>query len=71
MITDPVTIDYTNHRGERRKRKIRPIMRSLRFVETEDHVPAQWVFDAFDVERRDAPIRTFALANIHSWEKPE
>jgi predicted DNA-binding transcriptional regulator YafY len=61
----PVVIDYTNHRGERRERMIIPHAGSLRFAETPDHTPAQWVFNATDVEK--GATRTFALANVHSW----
>ncbi len=60
-----VEIDYTNHRGERRTRRIIPCQQTLRFVETPHHTPAQWVFDAWDVERNLQ--RTFAFKSVHSW----
>jgi hypothetical protein len=68
-----VVIDYTNWRGHRRKRRIRPLFGTLRFTETPHHKPAQWVFDAVDMEHvADGVVsparRTFALAGIHSWE---
>jgi hypothetical protein len=63
-----VIIDYTNWRGERRKRRVYPILGTLRFTETPHHKPAQWVFNALDLERDDQALRTFALANVHSWE---
>lgn len=67
IITSRVRIDYTNHRGERRWRLIVPTR--IDFRETPHHTPAQWVIDAFDVERHPLPApRTFALAQIHAWE---
>lgn len=63
-----VVIDYTNHRGERRRRKVQPLPGTLRFRETPDHKPAQWVFDALDLEREGIPRRTFALLSLHSTE---
>lgn len=60
-----VIIDYTNHRGERRERKVIPHPRGLSFEETPDHKPAQWVLRCWDVEKQTQ--RTFALKNIHSW----
>lgn len=60
-----VEIDYTNHRGERRVRKIIPCPQTLRFEKTSHHPVAQWIFDAWDVER-DVE-RTFALSNLHNW----
>jgi len=68
-----VVIDYTNYRGERRKRRILPIKNTLRFMEAHQndgpqfHQHAQWVFDAIDAER--GVRRTFSMLNIHSWEK--
>lgn len=64
-----VWIDYTNHRSEKRFRKIIPCAGTLRFEATEHHRPAQWVFNAWDVERQVE--RTFALANVHSWGNSE
>lgn len=63
-----VVIDYTNYRGERRLRRISPISGTMRFAETPHHKPAQWVFDAFDVEKGPCVRRTFALASIHEWQ---
>jgi predicted DNA-binding transcriptional regulator YafY len=67
-----VIIDYTNHRGDRRERKVFPYR--IEFRETPDHKPAQWVMSVWDPEKRAQ--RTFALKNIHSWriapqENPE
>lgn len=58
-----IEIDYTNHRGERRWRKIIPETGSLLFGETPDHKPAQWCFSAWDVEKQAR--RTFAILNVH------
>lgn len=64
-----VIIDYTNYRGERRERRIIPRASTLRFTETPHHSPAQWVFDALDVEKCPPAPRTFALLNVHSWRR--
>lgn len=61
----PVTIDYTNHRGERALRSIRPIR--LRWGSTAYHPQAQWLLEAWDEDKRVE--RTFALADIHSWSR--
>lgn len=63
----PVDLDYTNWKGERRTRRILPLVGSIRCAETPWHTPAQWVFDAFDLERDGEPIRTFAMKDVHSW----
>lgn len=58
-----VHIDYTNWRGERAIRVIKPLM--ISFGANEWHKEPQWLLYAFDVEK-DAP-RWFAMAAIHSW----
>ncbi len=58
-----VEIDYTNWRGERAKRNIVP-MRMV-WENNEWHPDTQWLLEALDIEKRE--MRTFALANIHSW----
>lgn len=58
-----VTIDYTNWRGERRKRNIIP--RRMRFGSNEWHRTPGWLMDAFDLDACEE--RTFSLANVHSW----
>ena len=67
MIDYPqaVTIEYTNHRGERRKRRIVPMSGSLRYGKTDFHTVEQWLFDARDLERN--VIRTFALGGVPGW----
>lgn len=59
-----VVIDYTNHRGERRKRLITP--GQMHYGSTEYHPEPQWLLDAFDYEKGE--WRTFAMRDIHSWE---
>lgn len=60
-----VTIDYTNWRGERAERYVRPLR--LEFGSNEWHTTPQWLLVAHD-SRHNAE-RTFALANIHSWKQ--
>ncbi len=69
MITDElVRIDYTNHRGERKIRTIRP--RSMWFGESSYHPgEKQWFIDATEPGVEDGNrIRSFAKKYIHSWE---
>ncbi len=58
-----VIIDYTNWKGEREERKIRPL--EIYFGENKWHSPAQWILVAEDVEKKDC--RFFAMKDIHSW----
>ncbi len=58
-----VSIDYTNHRGERHERRIVP--RSMRFASTPWHPEPQWLLDAMDVEKNVE--RSFAMKDIHAW----
>ena len=60
---DYVTIDYTNHRGERRLRLIRPV--SIYFGTTDWHPTKQWLLRAIDCEKGET--RDFAMSEIHSW----
>lgn len=61
-----VHIDYTNHRGERRWRRIVPISGEFYFGKNEWHTESQWLFDALCLEKKD--VRTFALKDVHKWE---
>jgi hypothetical protein len=64
-MADPcreIEIDYTNWRGERRWRRIRPTGR-IDFENNEWHPETQWLLEAVDVE--DDKTKTFALAGIH------
>lgn len=63
MSNKVVTIDYTNHRGERATRQIIP--RHMWWGNSKYHPEAQWLLDAFDVEKQAE--RTFAMKDIHSW----
>jgi predicted DNA-binding transcriptional regulator YafY len=58
-----VTIDYTNWRGERTNRYVRPIR--LEWGANEWHQTPQWLLVAHDADKNAE--RTFALSNIHSW----
>ena len=65
-MADPkqeVEIDYTNWRGERSKRRIRPV--SIRFENSDWHPETQWVIEAVDIEKGE--VRNFAMRDIHSW----
>lgn len=62
-----VLIDYTNHAGIRSIRQIAPIVGTLRFESNQWHHEPQWLFDAYDQNKDD--VRTFALADIHSWDQ--
>jgi hypothetical protein len=59
----PVTIRYTNHRGETANRRIVPV--GIRFGTTEWHTEPQWLLQATDLDR-DA-TRTFAMKDIMEW----
>lgn len=58
-----VVIDYANYRAERTRRTIIP--GDLYFGETAWRPGAQWLLDAYDVDR--GATRTFALKDVHSW----
>lgn len=58
-----VVIDYTNYRGERSLRRIRPT--AWDWGSNEWHTDEQWLLVAWDLDK-DAS-RTFALSGIHSW----
>jgi predicted DNA-binding transcriptional regulator YafY len=61
---EDVTILYTNYRGEKGWRKIRPIR--IWFGRTEWHPASQWLLDAWDVEKDTS--RSFAIQDIHEWK---
>lgn len=60
-----VEIDYTNHAGERRVRRIRPLR--MRFGTTPKQDTARYVIDAIDLERNVE--RSFSIHGIHSWRE--
>jgi hypothetical protein len=61
-----VLIDYTNWKGDRRMRRIRPI--GIAYCANRWHPKAQWMIEALDLED-PAPkqVKFFPLASIHSW----
>lgn len=64
-----VIIDYTNHRGERRERRILP-QSLLWYPEgTEWHQGPQWILWAVDLEEYETkPNKGFAMSGIHGWK---
>ncbi len=59
-----VTIDYTNHKGAREKRRIVPI--SIHYEKNHWHKGDQWFLRARALDR-DGALRMFAMKDIHSW----
>lgn len=62
-----VEIDYTNHRGERAVRVVKPLW--LKFTSNQWHRKVQWLMIALDVERNVE--RSFAIKDIHRWTPVE
>lgn len=59
-------IDYTNHRGERRVRRISPVF--LKYIRSEFHGPdLHYIMVAVDLERN--VLRSFLMSNIHSMKE--
>lgn len=65
-IIQSVEIDYTNWKGVRAKRLIVPIR--IYWGATEYHKEMQHLLVALDLEKQAE--RTFAMKDIHSWNKP-
>lgn len=71
-----VVIDYTNWKGNRRERSIRPI--ELFFgINERYHPKKQWLLKAIDLEDHEMEVseteakpktKDFAMSNIHSWK---
>lgn len=59
-----VVIDYTNWRGERRRREVCPL--SWRYGSSVWHAEKQWLMRAIDME--DKGSKEFAVKDIHAWE---
>ena len=59
-----VLIDYTNFRGERAIRRIKPL--SIRFGANEWYTDPQYLLRVYDYGRAD--WREFATKDIHSWK---
>jgi hypothetical protein len=66
MSKDPriVTIEYTNWRGERRRRQIIPM--SIDFRLSAYHPGTQWILTALDPE--DDLVKDFAMNGLHGWD---
>lgn len=66
-----VLIDYTNWRGERRKRYVIPI--AIRATATKHHPEKQWILKAIDCEKKvgEDNIKYFALRDIHAFDLKE
>jgi hypothetical protein len=60
-----VTIDYTTHKGERKKFEIIPVAGTDMFTNDSDRPVVQWMFKAVDVE--DGVLKTFCRKDVHSW----
>lgn len=66
-MADPaqeVTIDYTNWRGVRSYRRVRPLR--IVFENNEWHMQTQWIMYAVDLEKGEE--RALAMDSIHSWK---
>lgn len=64
MSTRAVQIDYTNWRGDRRVRIIRP--EYWEFGSNQFHPEQQWLCYAVDLSG-DGMMKSFAMSGIHSW----
>ena len=64
--TEPVTLTYTNYRGETAQRAIIP--KGVWFGWTDWHPEPQWLLTAFDVEKQ--ADRDFALKDFGSTTQP-
>jgi predicted DNA-binding transcriptional regulator YafY len=64
LDTLAVAIDYTNWRGERSVRRIRPV--EIFWGQNDWHPEPQWLMAATDLEKGEP--RTFAMRDIHSWQ---
>ena len=60
-----VEIEYTDHHGERAKRRVIPT--KLIFGTTEWHPIEQWLLLVWDVERQIE--RSIAPPDIHTWAR--
>jgi predicted DNA-binding transcriptional regulator YafY len=60
-----VEIDYTNWRGERRMRRIRPL--NFFHGATDWHTTPCWQVYAQDLETQE--LRYFAMQSVHSWRE--
>lgn len=65
-MSDVVQIDYTNWRGVRRYRKIRPL--GIKFCCTQYHLDMQWIVWVIDEEDGSDVVKAFAMSSIHEWK---
>lgn len=62
-LPQDLLIDYTNWKGHRRIRPVRPVC--IMFGSNEYHTVPQWLMEAYDLE--DGGVKTFALSGIHAY----
>lgn len=62
-ISPPATMEYRNHQGEVRKRRIVPTL--VWHGTTEWHPEAQWLLRAYDLDKNAQ--RDFAMREIREW----
>lgn len=60
-----VVIEYTNWKGETRKRPVEPM--NIWYGRTQWHPDNGWLLTAVDLE--DGTIKDFAMAGIRLWEE--
>jgi hypothetical protein len=65
MDSADVEIDYTNWRGERRRRRVLPLR--FFFGATEWRKTPCWQYWAMDLELHE--FRYFVMSNVHSWKE--
>lgn len=58
-----IEINYTNHAGEQRVRKVQPTGQLI-FSSTQWHPDNQWLFTAIDVETPEGEVKQFALSGL-------
>jgi predicted DNA-binding transcriptional regulator YafY len=58
-----VCIDYTNHQGVRRERRIIPVF--LHYGSTDWHKERQWFMTGYCMEKHE--LRDFAVKDIHTF----
>lgn len=64
-VDEIITIDYTNWRGERRERHVRPI--GIQFTCTEHHPEKQWLMWGLEKKDNEEVLRAYAMVNIHGY----
>jgi hypothetical protein len=65
LTPDVITITYTNWKGIKAKRLIRPV--EIWFGRTEYHPETQWLLKAIDIDK--GAERNFAMKDIENWSK--